>query len=259
MPTAKQIAANRRNAQKSTGPRTETGKAKIKLNALKHGLTAETVVLPFESAADYDELRQSVLEDLKPRGVTHQILVERFVQRHWVAQRLARTERAWIQVLYQAHLIEGLKGAKNPKKILDPYTGLAISMLEIRPDDPQDFLHKNFFRYRAQIEQDFQRALRALERNHLLASPSEDEEILEIGSVSEASHTHTASSHSHTAPPPDAAPECNSSAPQSPLHTASPSDPAPPPSVPLRTPSPTAPTAIRDPHTGASASRRTVW
>ncbi len=58
-------------------------------------------------------------------------------------------------------------------------------MLEIRPDDPKDLLHKNFFRYRAQIEQDFQRALRALERNHLFATPSEQEENPETGSVSQ--------------------------------------------------------------------------
>ena len=94
MSTSKQIAANRRNAQKSTGPRTAEGKAKTRLNPLKHGLTAETIVLPFESPDDYRELQQSVLDDLQPQGVTQQILVERFVQRHWVAQRLARTERA---------------------------------------------------------------------------------------------------------------------------------------------------------------------
>ena len=47
MSTPKQIAANRRNAQKSTGPRTTAGKAKTRLNPLKHGLTAETIVLPF--------------------------------------------------------------------------------------------------------------------------------------------------------------------------------------------------------------------
>ncbi len=212
MPTAKQKAANRRNAQKSTGPRTPEGKAKTKLNALKHGLTAETIVLPFESAADYDELRQSVLDDLKPKGITQQILVERFVQRHWVAQRLARTEKAWIQVLYDAHLTEGMKGAKNPKKTPDPYTGLAISMLEIRPDDPQDLLHKNFFRYRAQIEQDFQRALRALERNHLLATPSEHEENPETGSVSEteempAESVLSQSANRHPRPPTSTQPE----------------------------------------------------
>ena len=103
MSTPKQIAANRRNAQKSTGPRTAKGKAKTRLNPLKHGLTAETIVLPFESPDDYRELQQSVLDDLQPQGITQQILVERFVQRHWVAQRLARTERAWLQGHYHGN------------------------------------------------------------------------------------------------------------------------------------------------------------
>ncbi len=52
MSTPKQIAVNRRNAEKSTGPRTAEGKAKTRLN-LKHGLTAETILLPFESQHDF--------------------------------------------------------------------------------------------------------------------------------------------------------------------------------------------------------------
>ena len=184
MSTAKQIAANRRNAQKSTGPRTAEGKAKTRLNPLKHGLTAETIILPFENPDDYRELQQAVLDDLQPQGITQQILVERFVQRHWVAQRLARTERAWLQALYKVHLAEGTKRAKNPKANPEPYEGLAICMQDI-PGDPHDLIHKNFFRYRAQIEQDFQRALRALERNHLLVTPSEQEPNEENGSVSQ--------------------------------------------------------------------------
>ena len=183
MSTAKQIAANRRNAQKSTGPRTAEGKARTRLNPLKHGLTAETIVLPFESADDYRELQLSVLGDLQPQGVVQQILVERFVQRHWVAQRLARTERAWLQGLYHVHLAEGLKRAKKPKANPEPYLGLAICMQDI-PGDPHDLIHKNFFRYRAQIEQDFQRALRALERNQILVTHSEQEPNREIGFVS---------------------------------------------------------------------------
>ena len=69
MSTAKQIAANRRNAQKSTGPRTTEGKAKTRLNPLKHGLT-ETIVLPFENPDDYRELQQSVLDDLRPKALS---------------------------------------------------------------------------------------------------------------------------------------------------------------------------------------------
>ena len=46
MATEKQIAANRLNAQKSTGPKTPEGRAAVRLNGVKHGLTAETLVLP---------------------------------------------------------------------------------------------------------------------------------------------------------------------------------------------------------------------
>jgi hypothetical protein len=48
MATPAQIAANRANAQKSTGPRTAEGKAASRLNALKHGLDAESLIIPGE-------------------------------------------------------------------------------------------------------------------------------------------------------------------------------------------------------------------
>jgi len=186
MATPKQIAANRRNAQQSTGPRTPSGKSKVRLNALKHGLTAQSVLLPFEDAAAYEALQQAVLQDLQPQNTTQQILVERFVHRHWISQRLARTERGWLHAMYEAHLADGLRKATHAKANPDPYQGLALCMLQAHPDDTQDLLHKNFFRYRAQIEHDFQRALRALERNQLLTTPSEESENPEIGFVSQS-------------------------------------------------------------------------
>lgn len=68
MPTPKQIAANRRNAKKSTGPRTPAGKSNVRLNALKHGLTAQSVVLPFEDADAYEALQPSAPpSSLNPR------------------------------------------------------------------------------------------------------------------------------------------------------------------------------------------------
>ncbi len=53
MATEKQFEANRQNAQKSTGPKTPEGRAAVRLNGVKHGLTAETIVLKGESQADF--------------------------------------------------------------------------------------------------------------------------------------------------------------------------------------------------------------
>ena len=58
MTTARQIVANRRNARKSTGPRTPAGKAIVRKNALKHGLLSREVILPDEDEATLLELGQ---------------------------------------------------------------------------------------------------------------------------------------------------------------------------------------------------------
>ena len=76
MATQKQIEANRRNAQKSTGPKTEQGKAKSKFNALKHGMTAEVAVLPHEDKVSYEELRQATIESYQPANGVELMLVE---------------------------------------------------------------------------------------------------------------------------------------------------------------------------------------
>jgi hypothetical protein len=66
MTTDAKTDANRRNASRSTGPKTQRGKAASKLNALRHGLTAETVVLPDENADAYVELRRRATNTKAP-------------------------------------------------------------------------------------------------------------------------------------------------------------------------------------------------
>ncbi len=75
----KQIAANRRNAELSTGPQSREGKEAVKLNALKHGLLAQEVLLPGEDSEVFQELSQWLITDLRPEGAIETTLAERIV------------------------------------------------------------------------------------------------------------------------------------------------------------------------------------
>ena len=90
--TPKQIAANRRNAELSTGPKSREGKEAVKLNALKHGLLAQEVLLPGEDSEVFQELSQWLIADLRPEGAIETTLVERIVAGYWRLLRLQRVE-----------------------------------------------------------------------------------------------------------------------------------------------------------------------
>ena len=70
MATAAQIEANRRNAQKSTGPKTDEGKARVWRNAFKPGMTARTImpVLPQEDPKELEDRTQQAITAMKPRN-----------------------------------------------------------------------------------------------------------------------------------------------------------------------------------------------
>lgn len=87
-------AANRRNALRSTGPRTPAGKARSSKNARRHGLLAGAVVLPeVESAAEWGAHLDATFEDLAPSGRVEELLVERVAVLSWRLGRVVRYER----------------------------------------------------------------------------------------------------------------------------------------------------------------------
>src|SRR5260370_30377070 len=71
MVSEKQLEANRQNARKSTGPRSAEGKFRASRNAVKHGLTAESVVLPNEDPAEYESRLQEWLVHFPPPNDRH--------------------------------------------------------------------------------------------------------------------------------------------------------------------------------------------
>jgi hypothetical protein len=67
MPTQKQIDANRRNAEKSTGPRTEQGKSISRLNARREGFTGQIVILDAEDRPHFEKFQSALIADLQPK------------------------------------------------------------------------------------------------------------------------------------------------------------------------------------------------
>jgi hypothetical protein len=85
-------AINKANAQKSTGPRTAAGKQRSSLNALRHGLTGQTIVLPSEDLAAYQRHSQSFLAEYQPKGATETQLVQSLLDTAWQVNRAAAVE-----------------------------------------------------------------------------------------------------------------------------------------------------------------------
>jgi hypothetical protein len=92
MPEQNRIEINRENAQHSTGPNTEAGKKKVSLNALRHGLTSQLVVMPFEDLEAYKAHLQSFLDEYHPEGATEASLVQILADSTWRMNRATAME-----------------------------------------------------------------------------------------------------------------------------------------------------------------------
>jgi hypothetical protein len=105
MATEKQIAANRRNAQKSTGPNTIEGKQRSRANATTHGLTAATTIyraLRHEDPAEFAELRGRLITDWNPVGTQELLAVEMMASAYKRIQRAEACEAAYLDGAMQS-------------------------------------------------------------------------------------------------------------------------------------------------------------
>jgi hypothetical protein len=94
MSSLKQIEANRRNALKSTGPTTPEGKERSRRNAVRHGLTAETVIAALEDAEDYQAFEAAVIADYDAESAVERELVLRLASVLWRLRRATGIETA---------------------------------------------------------------------------------------------------------------------------------------------------------------------
>ena len=92
MATINQINANRQNAKKSTGAKTQAGKDRTRFNALTHGLRAESVILPGEEQSKFDEHLERLSNAWSPQDDMEKSLVEQIAVNQWKLARLDRAE-----------------------------------------------------------------------------------------------------------------------------------------------------------------------
>jgi hypothetical protein len=112
MASFRQIEANRRNARKSTGPNTEEGKQRSRCNAVRHGLTAETVIGVLEDAEDYKAFEQAIIADYDAQSAVERELVLRLASLFWRLRR-ATTMETGIFEIQANHLSEFRRARKE--------------------------------------------------------------------------------------------------------------------------------------------------
>ena len=105
MTSFKQIEANRRNARRSTGPTTEEGKLRSRRNAVRHGLTAETVIGALEDAEDYKAFEAAVIADYDAQSAVERELVLRLASLLWRIRRATTMETGLFEIQAR-HLLD---------------------------------------------------------------------------------------------------------------------------------------------------------
>ena len=127
MSTQKQINANRKNAQKSTGPKTVEGKAAVSQNAVKHGLFTDSLVFG-ENEADFEAFHNEMLAELNPVGAVETTMTERIISLWW---RLKRAEHM------QKQTFEDMIVRKVTNRTSRRCREYDIADQGLRPDDPE--------------------------------------------------------------------------------------------------------------------------
>ncbi len=157
-PAASRAEINKANAQRSTGPKSRAGKEKSSLNALRHGLTGQVVVMPAEDLQAYQRHLQSFTGEYNPKGPTEAHLVQALADTSWRLNRVASLETNLLNLVAVG---EGIQDALAIAAALESHSK-ALANLSIHSQR----LSRQFERTVAQLR-DLQQTRRALEKKEL--------------------------------------------------------------------------------------------
>ena len=149
MTSLKQIEANRRNAENSTGPRSEAGKQRSSRNAVRHGLTAETVIEPLEDAEDYAAFEEAIAASFDPETAVERELILRLASLLWRLRRATSIETALFQVKIEHDSGPQTVSELSPS-LPSRLVGIHVAPACIRPSDDVGVIPTNTLRTRMQ-------------------------------------------------------------------------------------------------------------
>jgi hypothetical protein len=140
MSSFRQIEANRRNARLSTGPVTEEGKHRSRQNAVRHGLTAETVITALEDAEDYVAFEMAVTADYDAQTAVERELVLRLASLLWRLRRASAIETGLFE-LHARHLLQfrhRRRAHQERQRIIDSLCRNAAAAEDDMPEDQDE-------------------------------------------------------------------------------------------------------------------------
>jgi hypothetical protein len=165
MSSQAQIDANRRNAQKSTGPTTPEGRDAVRHNALKHGLTSEVLIPMDEKQPDFDLLCDAFITEYQPVGPTEGSLLENLIAAKWRLGRARKEETGFF-------VKRAIELEHDSQQYREMAANARLAMIVDLDSAGSNTLAK-ISRYEARLERSFYKALSELRRTQSQREPLE--------------------------------------------------------------------------------------
>ncbi len=161
MTTNRQILSNRQNSRKSTGPRSEDGRARSRMNALRHGILSKQLLIPGEIEAELHDLWLRLYDDFQPQGTLEDEVLDQIVSGFWRLRRLRMVEAG----LFSSWLEEdGINGESKNNYEIDTSRYLQALGLSFIRDGHSSNAFSKLSRYETSMLRALHRDLLELQR-----------------------------------------------------------------------------------------------